>query len=483
MRQLLAGTALLIAIALGTGASTGSAPLAGQARDALARATAFMRSIAAEGGYLWQYSKDLKQRRGEEVATASQIWIQPPGTPTMGMIFLRAYEATRDDQYLQAAQAAATALARSQLESGGWDYRFDFDPEKSRAWHCRTDKGKLSEAQAAKRRNVSTFDDDNTQSALKFLMAFVAATKERTDSQVVEIHRALDYGLAKMLEAQYPNGAWPQRYDGKPRDPKQFPVKPASIPKDYPREYSKQNYMGHYTLNDSAQFDCIYTMFDAYRRFGKPEYVEAARKGGDFLIQAQLPAPQAAWAQQYNANMEPAWARAFEPPAVCAGESAGAIRCLVDLYLETGDEKYLKPIPAAIEWYERSQLAPNRWARFYELGTNTPIYGDRDGKIHYRLDEISEERRTGYSWQGSYGAGAMSYYETVRAAGRDAYLARRKRDEAAAKRLTPSLESSVKKIIESLNAEGRWLNRDRIETRVFIRNAGVLCGYLEAAAR
>ena len=477
MRHLLAGIAALIAI---TGGASASEPLAGQAREALVRATAFMRSISTEGGYLWQYSKDLKQRRGETEATASQIWIQPPGTPSMGMAFLHAYEVTKDERYLQAAQAAAAALARSQQESGGWGYKFDFDPDKSRGWYCRTDKGKITEAQAAKRRNDSTFDDNNTQSALRFLMAFVAVTKGRTDPQVLEIRQALEYGLAKMLEAQYPNGAWPQRYDGKPRDAEQYPVKPASIPKDYPREYSEQNYMRHYTLNDSAQFDCIYTMFDAHKRFGKPEYLEAAKKGGNFLILAQLPSPQAAWAQQYNANMEPAWARAFEPAAVCAGESAGAIHCLVDLYLETGDEKYLKPIPTAIEWYQRSQLEPNRWARFYELGTNTPIYGDRDGKIHYRLDEISMERRGGYSWQGSYGTGAIAYYETVRKTGRDGYLAKLKRDEATPKRSTPSLESSVKTIIASLDDEGRWLNRDRIETRLFIRNAGVLCNYLEA---
>jgi len=488
MRRQLAGMALMIGIATAAGASEaaagqGSETLAAQARDALARATAFMRSIATEGGFLWQYSKDLAQRRGEEQATASQIWIQPPGTPAMGRAFLRAHEATGDAQYLAAAQAAASALARSQLESGGWDYRFDFDPEKSRAWYCRTDKGKIPEAQAARRKNVSTFDDNNTQSALAFLMAFVAATKDNTAPEVVEARHAMEYGLAKLLEAQCPNGGWPQRYDGKPRDPKMFPVKPASIPKVYPREYAKQSYGGHYTLNDAAQYDCILTLFDTYRRFGKPEYLAAARKGADFLLLAQLPAPQAGWAQQYNADMEPAWARAFEPPAVCAGESAGSIRCLVDVYLETGDEKYLKPIPAAIEWYRRSPLGPNRWARFYELGTNTPIYGDRDGKIHYRLDEISQERRTGYSWEGSWGTGAIAYYEAVRKAGRDAWLAERKRNEAAAKRSAAALEPNVRRIIASLDAEGRWLNRDRIETRLFIRNAAALCDYLEAAGR
>jgi len=475
----LAALVLLIATLGGSAA----APLTEQARDALARATAFMRSIATEGGYLWQYSQDLKTRRGENEASATEIWIQPPGTPSVGMAYLRAYAVARDEQHLQAAQATAQALVASQLESGGWDYRFDLDPEKSRAWYRRIDKGRLPEAQAARRRNTSTFDDNNTQSALRFLMAFVAATKDQAAPPLAEIRQALDYGLAKLLEAQYPNGAWPQRYDGKPRDVARYPVKPARIPRTYPREYAKENYAGHYTLNDGAQFDCIDTALAAWKQFGKREYLDAALKGGDFLLLAQLPAPQAAWAQQYNADMEPAWARAFEPPAVCAGESAGAIHCLVDLYLETGREKYLQPIPAAIDWYRRSQLAPNRWARFYALNTNTPIYGDRDGKIHYRLEEISEERRTGYAWHTGAGAGAIKYYEAVRETGPDAYLAGRKRQETAVKRVTPDLESRVRDIIAALDAEGRWLNRDRIETRLFIRNAAVLCDYLEAAGR
>ena len=55
-----------------------------RALDAMARATRFFRSeIATEGGYLWSYREDLSSRRGERRATASQIWIQPPGTPAV----------------------------------------------------------------------------------------------------------------------------------------------------------------------------------------------------------------------------------------------------------------------------------------------------------------------------------------------------------------------------------------------------------------
>jgi PelA/Pel-15E family pectate lyase len=459
-------------------------PLVEQARASLAKATAFMRSISAEGGYLWRYSEDLKERWGEEKATATQIWVQPPGTPSMGMVFLRAYQVTKDVQYLEAAQAAALALAKGQLESGGWDYRFDFGPQKSQGWYRRTDKGRPSDAQAARRRNLTTFDDDNTQSALRFLMAFVEAAKQKDDPQVREIREALEYGLTKMLEAQYPNGAWPQRYDGKPRNSGQFPVQRARIPEHYPREHSNQTYYGYYTLNDNTQRDCIRTMFEASRRFGKPQYLEAAKKGGDFLILAQLPAPQSAWAQQYNFNMEPAWARAFEPPAVCGGESVGVIQTLVDLYLETGEKKYLEPIPAALDWFKRSQIAPDRWARFYELHSNTPIYGDRDGKIHYRLSEISEERSSGYSWQGSYGIpDLISAVEEVQREGRDSYLSKRSRPAGPRESQRRTLESNAKRAVGSLDAQGRWLNRGLIETRVFIRNANALCDYLEIAGQ
>src|SRR5215207_4554986 len=127
-------------------------PVAKDARAAMEKATTFMRSIATEGGYLWRYSPDLKERAGERVATATQIWVQPPGTPSMGMAFLRAYEATGDARYLDAAKAAAEALAVGQLESGGWDYVIEFDPKLSGNWYRRTDKGKLSADEVAKRK-------------------------------------------------------------------------------------------------------------------------------------------------------------------------------------------------------------------------------------------------------------------------------------------------------------------------------------------
>ncbi len=464
-------------------------------KAALAKATAYMRAISTEGGYLWKYSLDLKERAGEVKATATQVWIQPPGTPTMGRAFLRAYEATKDARYLDAAKAAGDALAKGQVESGGWDYLIDFDSAKMALSYLRTDRGKLSTDQIAKRKNLSTFDDNNTQSAIRFLLALADAMKGPGDARDARIREALDYGLKKMIEAQYPNGAWPQRWRGEPHTTNDFPVVKARYPANYPREYPKVNYFAHYTLNDNAHLDCIETMLDAFHRTGQREYLDAARRGGDFLILAQMPEPQPIWAQQYNAQMEPAWARAFEPPSVTGDESVGAMQALMDLYVETGEEKFLKPLPAAIAWFKRSEIAPGRWARYYELQTNKQLFGDRDGKIYYRLQDISEERQHGYSWQGDYHAPRMlAFYEKLQSKGREALqkegsakTTKKKRPSSA-----KSLEPHVREIIAALDGEGRWVVKghakhrnwefnDRVDTELFVKNVAVLCEYLDAA--
>jgi PelA/Pel-15E family pectate lyase len=494
-REFLCATSQLTILATASSAAE-ARPLPQQAREALAKATRYLRSISAEGGYLWRYSLDLKERAGETKATATQVWIQPPGTPSVGAAFLRAYAATKDTLFLDAARAAGDALATGQLESGGWDYLIEFDPVKRTAWYRRADIGSCHAAEAAKRKNISTFDDNNSQSAVRFLLALADTTKGSSDPRDGRVRIALDYALKKMIEAQYPNGAWPQRYDGRPRNAADYPVLKASIPATYPREYGKENYFRHYTLNDHTQRDCILTMLDAWHRTGRQEFLDAVKRGAKFLLLAQLPEPQPTWAQQYNARMEPAWARAFEPPAACTSESVGVLRLLTDLYVELDDERYLEPLPRAFAWFKRSEISPGLWARYYELHTNKPIFGDRDGKIYYRVEDISEERQKGYSWKGAYGVqGAIAHYEEVKQRGREAMRARltpkppTAQQKAARAKL---LESRVQSVIAALDEQGRWVTRgelkkrdfdfgDRIETSTFIRNVELLADYLEAA--
>src|SRR5262245_39912649 len=137
-----------------------------EAQQALRKAVTFFRDhVSIEGGYLWRYSDDLSLREGENVATATQAWVQPPGTPVGGQALLTAYERSNETYLLDAAVQTARALVKGQLHSGGWDYRIEFEAAKRGAYAYRAD-GELKVGA----RNVTTLDDNNTQSAVRFLM-------------------------------------------------------------------------------------------------------------------------------------------------------------------------------------------------------------------------------------------------------------------------------------------------------------------------
>ncbi len=418
--------------------------LQGEAADAIEAAVKFSRThIACRGGYLWKYSEDMEQWFGEARATPSQVWVQPPGTPSVGLVYLRAYEITGDERYLEAATAAADALIWGQLVPGGWEYRIDFLGEST--WQYR------HEGDDSSGRNRCTFDDDTSQSATRLLMAVDDMLNRDPYSQ------AASYALEFMLESQFPNGAWPQWYP---------------LSGNYPEEYTD-----YYTFNDGATNDCIDVMMEAYVRYGDERYLGSAKRGGDFIILSQMDPPQAGWAQQYYWNMTPAWGRDFEPPAVCSKVTGRNIRTLLDLYLFTGNETYLEPIPAAISWFSESKIGKDLWARFYELGTNLPIYCDVERKITYDLSEVELE----YSWTGSYGSNPTAMYDEVISKGREQYLADRNRElgETERSQKAEALEPRIREILDALDDRARWIEDGWIYTKTFNQNLDYLLSYLE----
>ena len=169
-----------------------------EALQTLKKAASFYRGKAAShGGYVYYYSVDLKQRWGEGKASPDTIFVQPPGTPTVGMAYLNAYAATGDEFYLDAAREAARALVYGQLESGGWTQVIHFAPA-GRMGRYRNGQGGSW--------NASSLDDGQTQAALQLLVRADRAL----DFEQAEIHEADRYGLDALLKAQFPNGAFPQ---------------------------------------------------------------------------------------------------------------------------------------------------------------------------------------------------------------------------------------------------------------------------------
>jgi len=471
----------LLALVMSASASADEA-LKKQAKETMVKATQFFRSeVATEGGYLWAYKPDFSYRQGENPASETTIWVQPPGTPSIGMVYLEAYEATGDTLFLNGAVNAARALVWGQLASGGWDYRIDFDPEESKRWHYRRDV-LAGDKETGERRNRTTLDDNNSQSAFQLLMRVDKVLGFKDEA----IHGAVMYGLDALLKAQYPNGAWPQRYEEFP-NAADFPVKKARYPETWSREFPQKRYYTFYTFNDNSVADIMDMMIEAYRTYDDARYLEAAKRGGDFMILAQMPEPQPAWAQQYNLDMEPAWARRFEPPSVTGGESFGIMRALLDLYVATGDKQYLEPVPKALAWAKRSLLPNGQLARFYELKTNKPLYFTKDDYI-LTYDDSNMPTHYAFKVSGNRIEGIERYYDRIMKEGREAILAAQGQGGDVD-------EAQVKEIVSALDDQGRWVGMGRIQNpenrrgtiqaeviscRTFYRNMQVLARYLKA---
>lgn len=453
------------------------------AEGALQKAVKFFREeVSAEGGYLWRYSGDLKAREGEEKASVTTAWIQPPGTPAVGEALLTAYERTGDTYCLDAAKETAGALVKGQLRSGGWADSIEFNPQLRQKIAYRVDG-----ESGGKQFNTTTLDDNKTQSALRFLMR-LDATLARRDAT---IHEAVQYGLAALLAAQFPNGAWPQRFS-EPPVAADYPVKQASYPETWSRTFPNEKYSGFYTLNDNSLADTAAVLFEAARIYDEPKYRAAAARAGDFLLLSQMPQPQSAWAQQYDRDMHPAWARKFEPASVTGGESQGAIKLLMHVYRETGERKYLAAIPPALAYLRASQLPDGRLARFYELQTNKPLYFTKKYELTYRSDDMP----THYSFiVGSNLDKLAADYERLAAADpaqlRSKQLDRARKPEKV--RLTPELEKQAQAAIAALDARGAWVEKgslrakgnaglasEIIDCKTFIKNVDTLSRYLAA---
>lgn len=438
--------------------------LMAQAEEALTRVTAYLTTkVSYGGGYGGVYLPDLSDQWGEGHITRTQNWIQPPGTPSTGFAFLEAWEATHKQQFLEAAIQVAHALVNGQLACGGWDYVVDHSPEGARNWFYRRHRN-ANDPALRRGRNTATFDDNTTQHATRFLIAMDQALQGQDGA----IHEATMAALELIVQAQHESGGWPQRYPP-----------------------SGRGYSDFLTYNDDTIADCADVMMMAAQTYGDVRYAAAVRKCGDFIIRTQLPAPQSIWAQQYDLDLKPAWARRFEPPAACAGESLGVMRLLLQIALFTNEAKYLEPLPAAFDWYRRSQLPEGLWARFYELKTNRPLYFTKD----YRLTYSDADVPTHYAFKGNWNPRAIeAQYNEILQKGLQRYKTEKAQETPMApeqrRRAAEQMEPRVREIIAAQEPSGAWLTTSgpnvpagqlRLDMEYVQKQMRVLSQYLKLA--
>lgn len=127
-------------------------------------------------------------------------------------------------------------------------------------------------------------------------------------------------------------------------------------------------------------------------------------------------------AQHHESTFAPADARAFESASLSGGESVGIVRFLMGI--DKPSAQVAGAIQSAAAWFDATKIsglqvlgrpapgtpkgtdtvaiadadAPPIWARFYEIGSNRPLFTGRDGVRKYQLSDIEYERRNGYAY-------------------------------------------------------------------------------------
>lgn len=416
--------------------------------NAMKKASAYMvNTLSCNGGYLWFYEKNLKEQYGEIPARKSQIWVQGRGgTPAMGELFIDMYTATGEDIFLDYSKKVAQALIYGQHPSGGWHYFIDFDKPGLEQWYKDTASQYIVGWEEFRHYYGNcTYDDDVTQSATRFLLHLYNTTLDPS------IHCSLMKALDFILTSQYPNGGWPQRY------PLRYEYAHDGLP----------DYTSFYTLNDNAMNSTIDVLLEAYGILGDERYLEAAKRGADFFMISQGPEDHAGWADQFGMDLKPATGRTHEPAAYQVRYTLSTIQELEKLFLVTGDRRYLRPIPLALDWMESSitgidENGRPEFAEWYDPETNYPI-------IREVLPEVNEEGYMKYKYTVDTTVtfidfkGKLTFreqYETISNVepGKEREMLKnfeRRRNFGR----NNADEKNIKKLLQTMDEQGRWIEK------------------------
>ena len=273
-----------------------------------------------------------------------------------------------------------------------------------------------------------TLDNDATTTQLRFLARVITAIgPDRGAAYRASFLRGIDY----LFAAQFPNGGWPQVW----------PL--------------QGGYHDGVTYNDDAVVQALEVLQGVADGTGiyaftppelRPLAARRVARGVACILKSQIVTDgrTTVWCQQHDPlTLKPASARNYEPPVQCTGESSGIVTFLMSL--PNPSPRVVASVHAAAAWFKKVAIhdqvwsrrkfgggggapgprpapgithllpqpgAPRLWARYYETGTDRPVFGDRDKTIHDRIEEISVERQNGYQWFNSEAEEMLATYAT-----------------------------------------------------------------------
>lgn len=294
------------------------------------------------------------------------------------------------------AQGVATSIVAYQTVHGGWPKNTDMTKPPSAEF--------LASQKVDQR--AATIDNGATTTQLAYLAQVLTAQADPA------LRAAFDRGFEYLIRAQFASGGWPQY----------FPL--------------VKGYYTHITYNDNAMSNVLTLLRGVADGRAPYAFTSAAQRavaatafdrGISCILRTQVKqdGQLTVWCAQHDEEtLAPAPARNFEPVSLSGQESVGLTRMLMSV--STPTPEIIAAVEGAIAWFTANQVrglrvdespgpdgerdrravadasAPPLWARFYELGTNRPIYIGRDKVIRYDYNEIERERRVGYAYLGTW---------------------------------------------------------------------------------
>lgn len=315
------------------------------------------------------------------------------------------------------ARKVADNIVSFQTPAGGWGKNVDREaPPRVKGQHYVMVEHLPANARTGDNEEwsyVGTIDNNATTSELRFLARFQSAVP---GPEGEPYRAAFLKGIRYLLNAQFPNGGWPQIY----------PL--------------QGGYHDALTFNDDALSSVVTVLADVARRQGDYAFVSealaaeartACNRAIQLILKTQVivDGKRTVWGQQHDAlTLAPVGARNFEPVALSSDESADLLIFLmkqagrspsVDAAVTDG-AAWLKAHAIYGVAFEKGpdgrKLVPKAgagplWSRYYDIKTGKPIFGDRDRSIHTDVNELSVERRNGYSWYNAGPAKALAIYD------------------------------------------------------------------------
>lgn len=304
-------------------------------------------------------------------------------------------------------QAIADQLIAGQNPDGGWPKNMD--------WTLRGMNPDSLKLTLKPRNRQSTLDNKTVYLQVEYLSAVYTLTGEE------RYREAAVRGMEYMLSTQYENGGW----RGWDADAITFNdgVTAGVL------------YLWQRVLYDKEPFRWVDELLKARIKY-------SWERGLEVILRTQYlqNGVKTIWAQQHDhTTYQPVKARSYEHPALAPSESTEILLLL--MRIRKPSLEVIEAVEAAVAWLDANKIEGKRiqtislpeghpdapsikrdrrlvddpeadplWCRFHELSDNRPFLCNRDGIKVYSLEELTPERRVGYSWYGNWAEKVLEKY-------------------------------------------------------------------------